>query len=304
MNAAMRTAPRLRVGIVSAGRVGTALGEALAVAGHRVVAAHAPSEASRERALRRLPAAELGTIPDVVAASDLILITVPDTELPAVAATVAGCVRPGQIVAHTAGAHGVGILAAAAREGAMTVALHPAMTFVGGPEDVERLGSSCFGITAADDLGDAVAASLVLELGATPVRIDESQRTLYHAALAHGANNLIALISDAVTALAAAIDGPDHRADHATVDGGALGLPEQILGPLVRASLENVLALGPSALTGPVARGDVAAVSRHLDALGQLSDPGVAHGYRVLAGRAAVQSGAPAALLDLCEVPA
>ncbi|MFT3660187.1 MAG: DUF2520 domain-containing protein [Gordonia sp. (in: high G+C Gram-positive bacteria)] len=294
-------APRLNVGIVSAGRVGTALGEALAAAGHRVVAVHARSEASRERAERRLPSARPGSVDDVVAAADLVLLAVPDTELPTVIDRVAVCLRPGQIVVHTAGAHGTAILDPVARRGGMVLAIHPAMTFVGGDEDTPRLASSCFGITSADPFGDAVAASLVLEIGGTPVRIDESQRTLYHAALAHGANNLIALVTDAVTALRAAIDGPHRLAEQATVDGGAAGLPEQILGPLVRASLENVLALGPSALTGPVARGDRATVQRHRTALEGLPDPGVALGYRVLSARAATQAGAPADLLDSIE---
>lgn len=295
-------APRLTVGIVSAGRVGTALGEAFAAAGHRVVAAHAPSQASRERLERRLPTARPGTVAEVVAASELVLLAVPDTELPSVIDEVADCLRPGQIVAHTAGAHGVAILDPIARRGGMVLAIHPAMTFVGGTDDVDRLGSSCFGITSADPFGDAVAAALVLEIGGTPVRIDESARTLYHAALAHGANNLIALITDAVAALHAAIDGPHHLADHATLDGGATGLPEQILGPLVRASLENVLAMGPAALTGPVARGDRATVQRHRQALETLPDPGIALGYRVLSARAAAQAGAPADLLDSIEV--
>lgn len=295
-------APRLNVGIVSAGRVGTALGEALAAAGHRVVAVHARSDASRERAERRLPSARVGTVDDVVAAGELVLLAVPDTELPTVIDQVAACLRPGQIVVHTAGAHGTAILDPVARCGGMVLAIHPAMTFVGGEDDTRRLASSCFGITSADPFGDAVAASLVLELGGTPVRIDESQRTLYHAALAHGANNLIALITDAVTALQAAIDGPHHLAEQATVDGGAAGLPEQILGPLVRASLDNVLALGSSALTGPVARGDRATVQRHRNALEDLPDPGVALGYRVLCARAAKQAGAPADLLDSIEV--
>ena len=290
MNAPI-TAPRLTVGIVSAGRVGTALGEAFAAAGHRVVAVHAPSGISRERAARRLPFAQVGSIPQVVAAAQLILLAVPDTELPAVIEQVAAVVQPGQIVAHTAGAHGVDILARLAAAGALVLAIHPAMTFVDTDDDVARLGSSCFGITAADETGDAVAAALVLDVGGTPVRIVESQRTLYHAALALGANNLNALITDAVTALQAAIDGPDQRADRATVDGGSAGLPEQILAPLVRASLENVLAAGRSSLTGPVARGDVAAVHRHLAALGELPDPGVADGYRALAARAAAQHG-------------
>ncbi|MFZ2510329.1 MAG: DUF2520 domain-containing protein [Gordonia sp. (in: high G+C Gram-positive bacteria)] len=292
MNAPI-TAPRLTVGIISTGRVGTALGEALVAAGHDVLGVHAPSIASQTRAALRIPAARLGSIPEVTEAAQLVLLAVPDTELPAVIEQVAAVARPGQIVAHTAGAHGVGILAPVAAAGALVLAIHPAMTFVDTDDDVQRLASSCFGITAADDIGDAVAASLVLELGGTPVRIAESQRTLYHAALALGANNLNALITDAVTALRAAIDGPDQRADRATVDGGADGLAEQVLAPLVRAALENVLASGRQALTGPVARGDLSTVQRHLAALTELPDSGVAHGYRAMAARAATQQGNP-----------
>ena len=302
MNSPMAPA-RLRVGIVSAGRVGTALGEALASAGHRVVALTARSPHSLGRAATRLPSARILELPGVVAESQLLLIAVPDTELSDVVDQVAAASpRPGTIVAHTAGAHGVAILDPLAELGLITLALHPAMTFVGTSDDTPRLASSCFGITAADEIGDAIAASLVLEMGGTPVRIAEADRTLYHAALAHGANNLIALISDSLAALDAAIAGPDGsgRAT-ATVDGPDAGVAARILGPLVRASLDNVLEMGPSALTGPVARDDADTVRRHLAALSALPDHHLVDGYRALSARAAAQSGAGAELRDLLE---
>lgn len=296
---------RLRVGIVSAGRVGTALGEALEAVGHDVASVTARSPQSRSRAALRLPRARVLDVPAVVAESSLLVVAVPDTQLPAVVDEISRSVlRPGTIVAHTAGAHGVAILEPLARLGAITVALHPAMTFVDTHDDTARLASSCFGITSSDEIGDAIAASLVLEMGGTPVRIAEQDRTLYHAALAHGANNLIALISDAVAALNVAVVGPrGERRDTATVDGPDSGVAERILGPLVRASLENVLDMGPSALTGPVARDDATTVRRHLDALSALPDSGVADGYRALSARAAAQSGAGPELRDLLASP-
>ncbi|MFT4085610.1 MAG: DUF2520 domain-containing protein [Gordonia sp. (in: high G+C Gram-positive bacteria)] len=295
------TPPRLNVGIVSAGRVGCALGEALASAGHRVVDVHARSEVSRRRAADRLPGVPVAALSDVVAAADLIVVAVPDTALDDVVAQIAEVIRPGQLVAHTAGAHGVAVLEPIARRGAVVMAVHPAMTFVGDPEDTERLASACFGITSADEIGDAIAASLVLEIGGTPVRIAESERTRYHAALALGANNLIALIADAVAALEAAIAGPDGRADLATVDGPSTGLAERVLAPLARASLDNVLDRGIGALTGPVARDDVDTVRRHLGALETLPDAGIAESYRVLAARAAARSGASPEMIALLE---
>lgn len=292
---------RLAVGIVSAGRVGTALGQALEAAGHIVGSVVARSTASLERAFHRLPESRILPLPEVVAGAELLIIAVPDHGLPAVVNEIAdsGRLRPGAMVLHTAGASGVAVLEPLTRLGAVPMAVHPAMTFVDTAEDTRRLARTCFGITAADEIGYTIAASLVLEVGGEPVRIAEADRTLYHAALAHGANHLIALITDAVTALTAAIDGADHNLATATVDGDPVRLAERILEPLVTASLRNVLDLGSAALTGPVARGDTAAVAAHLGALAALPDPGIAEAYRGLARRAAAGTDAPAELLEL-----
>ncbi|MCR5979128.1 DUF2520 domain-containing protein [Gordonia jinghuaiqii] len=296
---------RLTVGIVSAGRVGTALGEALEKAGHVVGAVVARSPESRRRAARRLPDSEILDLDAVIGRSELLVVSVPDAALETVVAQIAASnsLRPGTIVVHTAGAQGVGVLEPVALRGALALAVHPAMTFVGTEDDTARLTNSCFAITAGDGVGEAIASSLVLEMGGEPVRITEDDRTLYHAALAHGANHLIALISDAVTALNAAIDNSGR--DTATVDGDGGRLAERILGPLVTASLRNVLDLGPSALTGPVARGDAPAVARHLAALatvpGGAGPHGIVEAYRTLARRAAEHTDAPPALLRLLD---
>lgn len=299
---------RLTVGVVSAGRVGTALGEALEKAGHVVGAVVARSDDARARVARRLPDSQILDLDAVVARSELLLIAVPDAVLPQVIADIeaTGALRPNTLVAHTAGALGVAVLDPLTRLGALPLALHPAMTFVGGPEDTTRLNQACFGVTAADEVGYAIAASLVLEMGGEPVRIAEADRVLYHAALAHGANHLVTLICDAVRALDAAIGGREGtgRAS-ATVDGTDTRLAERILGPLVGAALGNALELGPDALTGPVARGDAAAVRRHLDALGALPDRAVptrlVDAYRVLAARTTTYTDAPRSVLDILE---
>ncbi len=68
----------------------------------------------------------------------------------------------------------------------------------------------------------------------------------------------------------------------------AAGVPPEALLPLIRASVDNVDALGPGdALTGPVARGDADTVVRHLEALG----PDDASTYRALAREALALSG-------------
>jgi predicted short-subunit dehydrogenase-like oxidoreductase (DUF2520 family) len=271
---------RLSVGIVSAGRVGTALGVALERAGHVVVACSAISEASLRRAERRLPDSAVMPIHDVAGRAELLLLAVPDAELAAVVTGLAttGAVRPGAIVAHTSGANGVGILAPLSDLGCIPLAIHPAMTFTGADEDIARLSDACFGVTAADEIGYAIAQSLVLEIGGEPFRVREDARPLYHAALAHAGNHVTTVILDAVEALRSALWGQELLGQE-LVGNEPGGIAERVIAPLARASLENALQRGQAALTGPVARGDAPAISAHLRALAEVN-PQLAEAYR------------------------
>ncbi len=292
---------RLTVGIVSAGRVGSALGAALERAGHVVFGVAAISDASVRRAQNRLPDSEILPVEDVAARSELLVLAVPDTELAGLARGLASAkvVRPGTIVAHTSGANGVGVLAPLADVGAMPLAIHPAMTFTGHDEDITRLSNACFGITAADEIGYAIAQALVIEMGGEPVRVQEHNRALYHAALAHGSNHLVTLIVDAVAALRVALAGPGLLGQQ-IVDDQPNGLAERLLAPLASAALDNALRRGQSALTGPVARGDADAVAAHLTALESV-DPRLAEGYRALSLRTAERAGTNPAVIELLK---
>ncbi|MDA2810807.1 DUF2520 domain-containing protein [Nocardiopsis sp. RSe5-2] len=240
---------RLAVGVIGPGRVGSAVGAALERAGHRVVAATAVSEASRARVERRLPGAEVMEPAEVVAASELVLLTVPDDALGPLAGGLAetGAPLEGRLLAHTSGSHGHGVLAPATAAGALPLALHPVMTFTGRPEDLDRLASCSFGVTAPEPLRP-IAEALVVEMGAEPVWIDEDRRALYHAALAGGANHLVTLVAESREQLRAA-GVPD---------------PGRMLGPLLGAALDNALRLGIDGLSGPVLRGDARTVQGHL----------------------------------------
>lgn len=262
---------RLRVGVVGAGRVGSTLGAALARSGHEITGVVAVSADSRARAERLLPQAPVLPTDEVVAGADLVLLAVPDDALRPLVAGLAdtGTWRAGQLVAHTSGAQGIGVLDPAAARGVIPLALHPVMTFVGRPEDLDRLDGAPFGVTADDDLRP-VAESLVLEMGGEPVWVPETARPLYHAALSVGSNHLVTLIADAL----------------ALLDGAGVERSDQLLAPLVSAALDNVLRLRDGALTGPVSRGDVATVAAHLRTL-QAAVPDVLPSYRAMARRTA-----------------
>ena len=289
---------RLTIGVISAGRVGTALGVALERAEHVVAGCSAVSHASRARAQRWLPDTPILPIDQVAGRSELLLLAVPDAELASVVGGLAatGAVRPNTIVVHTSGANGIGVLAPLAEKGCITLAIHPAMTFAGTDEDVDRLRGTCFGITAGDEIGYAIAQSLVLEIGGEPFRVREDARTLYHAALAHSSNHLVTVVLDAVDALRAALWGQELLGQE-TVGDAPGGIAERIIGPLARAALENALQRGQPALTGPVARGDAAAVSGHLQAMYEVN-PDLAQAYRANSWRTAQRVHAPEAVFD------
>jgi len=270
----MNRPARLAVGVVSTGRVGAVLGAALTRAGHTVAAASGVSKESVQRAEELLPGVPLLPPDEVVRRADLVLLALPDDALPGMVRGLAAAdaLRSGQIVVHTCGAHGVEVLAPAAEHGALPLALHPVMTFTGRAEDLERLTTCCFGVTAGD--GDeaawSVGEALVVEMGAEPVRVPDAARPLYHTALAHGANHLVTLVAEAADLLKQA----------------GVGDPSRMLGPLLSAALDNALRHGDRALTGPVARGDVGTVRAHLRVLAEHA-PEMLPTYRALAARTA-----------------
>ncbi|UOX99911.1 Rossmann-like and DUF2520 domain-containing protein [Blastococcus sp. PRF04-17] len=256
------TAPaRLRVGVIGAGRVGAVLGAALADAGHDVVAASGLSAASAERAARLLPGVPLVPADEVVAASDLVVLAVPDDTLPGLVAGLAetGAWRAGQLAFHTSGAHGLAVLTPAERAGVLPLALHPAMTFSGAPEDADRLPGVPFGVTSREE-HRAVAETLVLEMGGEPFFVAEADRKLYHAALVTGANHLVTLVAEAADMLR----------------GAGVPDPARVLAPLLTAALDNGLRRGDRGLTGPVSRGDVGTVRDHLETLSERAPKSVA----------------------------
>ncbi|GAB3850546.1 Rossmann-like and DUF2520 domain-containing protein [Nesterenkonia populi] len=249
---------RLGVGVISAGRVGAVLGAALRSAGHQLVGVHAVSSASRERAELLLPDVPVLEIPEILRRAELILLAVPDDALPEVVSGTAeaGHFQPGHLVVHTSGRFGTGVLTPAEQAGAIGLAIHPAMTFTGTSMDLQRMTAAACAVTAPAEVLP-VAQALVVEMGAEPVVVAEEHRGTYHAALAHASNHL-----NTITAQSAQL-----------LEAAGVESPARLLGPLMQASLDNALASGESALTGPVARGDVGTVRLHLDRLAAVGVP-------------------------------
>ncbi len=258
---------RFDVGIVGAGRVGSALGAALRQAGHHVRSVSAVSEESLERAATMLPGVPVRPVPDVVAGAHLVVLAVPDDALEELVAGLAmtRTFTPGQLVLHTSGIHGIAVFGSAADSEIVPLAIHPVMTFTGTPVDLERLLDCCFGVTTVD-AARPLAEALVIEMGGEPLWVPERERVTYHAALAHGADHLVTLVAQSMQLLAEA----------------GIEDPARVLEPLLSAALATTLQRGDAALTGPVARGDAGTVAGHVAMLRTVA-PDISPTYLALA---------------------
>jgi predicted short-subunit dehydrogenase-like oxidoreductase (DUF2520 family) len=261
------------MGVVGCGRLGASLAHALAAAGYRVVALAGRDPVPAQVLAAAIPDSRAVAPYVAVRAAELVLLVVPDDAVEELASALPW--RPGQAVVHCAGALDLSPLAAAARAGAATGCLHPLQAFPEPGGLPERLRGIAFGVEVAEAGGSALGAlleALALDIGAAcTLRLEGVDRALYHAAAVIASNDVVALAAAAGRAWALA------------------GLPTEqaarALGPLLVGAAEAVAAL-PSgqplaeALTGPLARGDVATVRRHLDALS--AEPALAVLYRTL----------------------
>ncbi len=249
--------------LVGPGRAGTTLAVAMAARGWTpiAVAGRAPDSPSVLRAAELLdaPACDIAL---AATGAELVLIATPDAAIADAASAVAPSLRTGALVVHLSGACTLDELhkLRVARPDVELGSLHPLQSLPSSDTGVARLpGSWC----AVD--GPAEVELLAISLGMRPFRVSDADRVTYHAAATVASNHLVALLGQAA-----------RLAD-------AAGVPPAALFPLVRSTLENVETLGPeAALTGPVARGDVDTVRRHLDALPDDEQPA----YRALAEQA------------------
>ena len=250
------------IAIVGPGKVGTAIGVLAARAGRSVVAVAGRDPARARAAAEQIgPPARACTPLEAAAACDLVLLTVGDQAIQPLCESLAEAraFRRGAVVAHCCGALPSDVLASARTSaGCYVGSMHPLQTFPTAERAVAGFGGTyCF----CEGDGPAVAALMELAqaIGGRPVQMDSAGKALYHAGAAMACNHLSALMDAAAALLVAAgIEGETALA---------------ALGPLAAATLANVAEMGPAAaLTGPVARGDVATVGRHLAAMRAVPD--------------------------------
>jgi predicted short-subunit dehydrogenase-like oxidoreductase (DUF2520 family) len=265
----------LTVSIVGPGNLGTALALTLPSAGYVVkfIVARAKSFANVETTgLARRVKARLVTLGKEPLDSDLVWITVPDD---AIAATAQRLARTqdwhGKIVFHSSGALTSDDLAPLREKGAKVASVHPGMTFVRGPAP-QMLGVA-FAVEG-DAAATRVAKRIVEDLGGTTYAINKRNKVLYHAFGSFASPMVIAFMTSLESvAKAAGIKASDIKT---------------MMVPLLWQTLRNYLQHdAASAFSGPLARGDVATVRRHLEELKAVPE---AHAVYVALAKAAVKN--------------
>jgi predicted short-subunit dehydrogenase-like oxidoreductase (DUF2520 family) len=254
--------------LIGAGNLAQALGPALKTAGYRIeFVAVRETASSRRRAamLARLLEARTQSLDDAGPISDILWICHTDDALTETAKLLAR--KPGwsgKIVLHSSGALSSDVLSPLKRKGASTASLHPMMTFV--PGAMPRMGEVPFAVEG-DSRAASVARRIVRAMGAESFAIKKAAKPLYHALGSFSSPLIVAAL---VTA---------ERVGRGA--GLSASQTRRVMAPILRQTMKNYAERGAAAaFSGPITRGDLNTVLRHLKQLKRVR--GASEVYRAL----------------------
>jgi len=242
------------IAILGAGKVGTAVGYLLRSTGYEIIAVASRSDESIKRGTEYTGGKAFKYYPGAAAEAECIIITTSDDAIKHVCDDIskAGSIGQGKKVIHMSGAGGLDLLESARKSGAHVASIHPLQTFANVNSAIESIPGSTFGVTADEEIKDW-AIEFVNDLGGNPFFVSETDKPLYHAAACMASNYFVTLMDIVVDVYQ------------------TLGLKRneaiQAFWPLVKGTVINIENHGTvEALTGPIARGDIGTVEKHLQA--------------------------------------
>lgn len=240
------------LGFIGAGPVGTTFGVRLAQKGYPVVGVTDKNQAAAEGFAGRVPGSRVYAAGQALAdAAEMVFITTADDVIAAVASGLTW--RRGQTVVHCSGASTVEALEGARRQGAAVGSIHPCQSFAGIEQAIANLPGSTFAIEAEEPVKTTLTA-MARALDGAIVHLSSEDKVLYHAAAAIACNYFVTIEKLATDLW--------RNFGKTPADGVRAYLP------LLRGTLANIETVGfPGCLTGPIARGDVATIRRHLSSL-------------------------------------
>jgi len=242
----------LTIGFIGAGTTGTALAVRLAQQKYQIIAVSSRSLASAEKLAGRISGCRVcETSQEVADISQLVFITTPDDTISQVAAEIRW--HNMQNVIHCSGAHSTSILEPARHCGANTGCIHPLQTFASVEQAIDNIPGSTFAIEAEEPLLSTLK-DIATALEGNWVILKAEDKVLYHAAAVIACNYMVTLVKLA-TDLWQTFNVPPAQATKALM-------------PLLQGTLSNIDKVGlPNCLTGPIARGDLGTIRKHVEAL-------------------------------------
>jgi len=263
--------------IIGAGRLGTSFALAAASRGATITGYLCRTEEGAARAEGLLNAPPLSSLAEMATTeADIYILTVPDACLSQVAEEfcaalpdpTASSAETTSIIMHTSGATPLSVLDSCRKRGMHTLAWHPLQSFSDPTIGRHRFSGSAVAITGSSERAEEAGGKMAQALGASPFRLEDQSRALYHAAAVVAGNYLVTLL-DAAAELFRTAGIPEEQA-----------LPA--LMPLAQGALDNTREHGTAgAITGPLVRGDTHTARQHLEALAQ-NAPDLDGLYRVL----------------------
>jgi predicted short-subunit dehydrogenase-like oxidoreductase (DUF2520 family) len=255
----------LKLGFIGAGTVGTALAVRLSGRGYPIVAVSSRSRTSAENLARAVNSCRVFDNQGVANSAQLVFVTTPDDVIASVVSQIRW--HPGQNVVHCSGAASTDILQTAKELGAQIGAFHPLQTFASAKQAIENIPGSTFALEAEEPLLNTLK-DMATALDGHWVELKASDKVLYHASAVIACNYLVTLVKLAAD-LWQTFNIPPRQATQALL-------------PLLRGTIHNIETVGiPQCLTGPIARGDIGTIKKHLDAL-EKTVPGLLSTYREL----------------------
>ncbi len=243
----------MQIGFIGAGRVGCSIGKYMKQGGLPVAGYVSRSTESAEEAGTFTGTKAFGKLEKIVEACDVLCIATPDGAIAGVWEEIRELPLEQKILCHFSGSYSSDVFSGIEQTGASACSVHPMYAFSDKFHSYQKLNQAYFTIEGAE-AAVTVMKELLSGLGNSVLQISSDKKALYHC----GAT----LVSNAVAALYQT--GLDMMGDCGIGEQQA----NQLLGPLVAANLETVLEAGPArALTGPVERGDVKTVEKHLSVL-------------------------------------
>lgn len=257
------------IAILGIGKVGTAIGFLLRSAGYTISAIAGRSPASINQGMAYTGGKPYTDFSEAASHADCIFITTSDDAIASVCEKITrgGSIKPGKKVIHMSGVGGLTLLEEARRSGAHIASIHPLQSFADVEGAIKNIPGSTFGITSDDEI-KPWSVQVVKDLGGNPFFISDTDKPLYHAAACIASNYLTTLIH-MVQAIYQSLGLDREDAMHA-------------FWPLVKGTVRNIEVKGTvHALTGPIARGDMGTLKKHIEALHN-KVPAFLRAYRVL----------------------